>query len=153
MDQVNELCLCASGFSVNLICLYFPFIKHGESSSYPPRLSRKGKRNRGNDVSTTGRHSHKGRRVVKNDGEVTFAPIILDLSTDDQLCEIDRQHTEAAVTSTLSRHVNIDNIQENSEGPDVGLSCQKELSMEVQMALRKEEIQIIYLLSEIQLSL
>ncbi|KEH25278.1 putative chromatin regulator PHD family [Medicago truncatula] len=98
--------------------------QHGESSSYPPRLSRKGKRNRGNDVSTTGRHSHKGRRVVKNDGEVTFAPIILDLSTDDQLCEIDRQDTEAAVTSTLSRHVNIDNIQENSEGLDAGLSSQ-----------------------------
>jgi len=107
-----------------ILCLYFPFFKHGESSSYPPRLSRKGKRNRGNDVSTTARHSRKGRRVVKNDGEVSMAPIILDLSTDDQLCEIDWQDTDAAATSTLYRHVNIDNIQENSEGLDAGLSSQ-----------------------------
>ncbi|GAU45750.1 hypothetical protein TSUD_286110 [Trifolium subterraneum] len=61
---------------------------------------------------------------MKNDGEVESSPIILDLSTDNQLCEMNRLNAEAAANSTLSSHVNIDNIQENSEGFDAGLSSQ-----------------------------
>ncbi|KAI5442645.1 uncharacterized protein LOC127120571 [Lathyrus oleraceus] len=98
--------------------------KHEESSSYSSRLSKKGKRNSGNEVSTEARHSRKGRRVVENDGRVALDPIILDLSTDDQVSEMDRLHTEATATSTISNRVNIDNIQENSEGLDTGLSRQ-----------------------------
>jgi len=104
-------------------CLLSLFIKHEDSSSYSSRLSRKGNRNSGNDVSTTARHSRKGR-VAKNDGEVALGPLILDLSTNDQLCELDTLHTEALATSTLSSNVNIDNIQEYSEGLDAGLSSQ-----------------------------
>ncbi|WJX70759.1 glutathione peroxidase [Trifolium repens] len=98
--------------------------KHEESSSYSSILSRKGKRNRGNDVSTTARHSRRGRRVMKNDDEVELSPIVLDSSTDDQICEMNRLNTEAAATSALSSHVNIDDIQENSEGLDAELSSQ-----------------------------
>lgn len=117
--------LCSFGLSISLINFYFPFfIQHEESSSYSSRLSKKGKRNSGNEVSTEARHSRKGRRVVENDGRVALDPIILDLSTDDQVSEMDRLHTEAAATSTISNRVNIDNIQENSEGLDTGLSRQ-----------------------------
>ncbi|XP_045815041.1 uncharacterized protein LOC123908445 isoform X1 [Trifolium pratense] len=98
--------------------------KHDASSSYSSILSRKGKRHRGNDVITTATHSRKGRRVMKNDGEGESSHIVLDLSTDDQLCKMNRLNAEAAATYTLSSHVNIDNIQENSEGFDAGLSSQ-----------------------------
>ncbi|XP_004507249.1 uncharacterized protein [Cicer arietinum] len=95
-----------------------------ESSSYSSRLSRKGKRNSGNEISTAARRSRKERRVVKYDDEGVLDPIILDLSTDDELSRMDRLHTEAAATSTLPGRVNVDNIQENSEGLDAGLCRQ-----------------------------
>nr|XP_012573193.1 uncharacterized protein LOC101495587 isoform X2 [Cicer arietinum] len=98
--------------------------KHEESSSYSSRLSRKGKRNSGNEISTAARRSRKERRVVKYDDEGVLDPIILDLSTDDELSRMDRLHTEAAATSTLPGRVNVDNIQENSEGLDAGLCRQ-----------------------------
>ncbi|KAJ1380808.1 Zinc finger, RING-type [Sesbania bispinosa] len=101
--------------------------KHEESSSYSSRLSRKGKRNvcSGSGTSTASGLSRKGRRLMKNVvDEVGLDPLILDLSSDDHLCRMDRLHTEAAATSSLSGGANTNNIQENNEGTNVRLCNQ-----------------------------
>lgn len=70
------------------------------------------------------RHSRKGRRVLQNNvGEVVINPIVLDLSSDDQPCRMDRLYDEAAADSSFSGALNI-NIHENREGLEAGLSSE-----------------------------
>lgn len=57
---------------------------------------------------------------MENDGEVALDP--LTLATDDQLCEMDRLRTDAAVTSTIFSCASIDHIHSNSRGLDAGSS-------------------------------
>ncbi|AET01139.1 hypothetical protein MTR_8g005560 [Medicago truncatula] len=61
-----------------------------------------------------------GKKGVENDGEVALDP--LTLATDDQLCEMDRLRTDAAVTSTIFSCASIDHIYSNSRGLDAGSS-------------------------------
>ncbi|XP_027358946.1 uncharacterized protein LOC113867706 [Abrus precatorius] len=99
--------------------------RHEESSSYSARLSRKGKRNicNINGVSSVAGPSRKGRRLATNFvDEVVLDPPNLDLSPEDHLFRMDRLHTNAAATSSLSGGVNSNNILENSQGPVARLS-------------------------------
>lgn len=80
-----------------------------------------------NEVSTAAGPSRKEKKFVKKVvDEVVSDPVILDLSPDDRLCRMDRDrlHTEAAATSSLSGGVDVNDLQENSSGPDARLCNQ-----------------------------
>jgi hypothetical protein len=78
------------------------------------------------------------KKGVENDGKVALDPITL--ATDDQLCEMDRLRTNAAVTSTIFSCVSIDNIHANSKGLDVGSSDDIEQGRKF-CILKKKDIQ------------
>ncbi|XP_057447579.1 uncharacterized protein LOC130739328 [Lotus japonicus] len=103
--------------------------KYEETSLHSSRRLKKVKRNIScdNEVSTAAGPSRKEKKFVKKVvDEVVSDPVILDLSPDDRLCRMDRDrlHTEAAATSSLSGGVDVNDLQENSSGPDARLCNQ-----------------------------